>query len=376
MKFYLILFAVTAIYSSGCESLVIDCNYDNSSLYFCSVQNNPVTTSKDSRDITGVRGTHQSGQTNDDVTKFIIHDKTTNFFPRGITKYFKNIDYVHINYANLKEITKEDLKEFGDKLKELDLDINEIEVIEADLFIYNKNLEGIYMSDNKIKHIENGAFDHLKNLIVLYLGDNPCTLSGTFDAYNRSNVIKLIQNVEEKCNDRNIRFIVTEITTTMKTLQEENLKNFQKLSNELSSLKGEISNLNSKISTLDSKMVENSEKIKSDLKILQKENEKNFENLKIFFESEILKQKNKYEENFSTLDLKFSTLNSKLDQLKSEFVTLTSNLVEKGENHKNILVSEYAKQTMKNEQNLEKMALEIGEKIEGSCKREEPTSEN
>jgi hypothetical protein len=300
---------------------VIDCHYGGSS-YFCEVQNDPVTTSKDSRDITGVRGTHLSGKTNDDVIRFDIISNTVNYFPRGITKYFKNIRIVEIGHANLKEITKEDLKEFGDKLKKLYLLNNQIEVIEADLFIYNKNLEDISMT-NKIKHIENGAFDHLKNLNTLYLGDNPCTSGGNAYAHSRSDVITLIENVEKKCKepskDRNIRFIVTEITTTMKTLQEENSKNF--------------------------------------------------ENLKIFFESEILKQKNKYEETSSTLDSKF-------EQLKSEFLTLTSNLVEKCENHKNILVSEYAKQTMKNEQNLEKMALEIGEKIEGSCKREEPTSEN
>jgi hypothetical protein len=200
---------------------VIDCKYYDSpySSYSCEVQNNPVTTSKDSRDITGIRGNHQSGKTDNDVIHFTIYGKTANFFPRGITKYFKNINYVSINNANLKKITKEDLKEFGDNLKKLYLSYHQIEVIEADLFIYNKNLQEIYITDNKIKHIETGAFDHLKNLEDLHLFDNPCTSSVIATALSRSVVIKVIQNVEKSCKDQNL--MVWENVKEIKTLRQE-----------------------------------------------------------------------------------------------------------------------------------------------------------
>jgi hypothetical protein len=224
MKQILILICIFAVLNK-CESIVIDCgNFGGHPYYTCYVKNDQVPTSEDSRDITGIRGNHSIGKTDDDVTHFAIYGKTANFFPRGITKYFKNINYVSINNANLIEISKEDLKEFGDKLKELYLQFNKIEVIEADLFTYNKNLQLIDLRVNKIKHIDDGAFDHLKNLNQLILHENPCTPPGiTADAKSRSEVMKLIKTVEEKCKDHSYAFLQGK-NDEIKKLREENEK--------------------------------------------------------------------------------------------------------------------------------------------------------
>lgn len=62
------------------------------------------------------------------------------------------------------EITKEDLKQFGENLKELNLAGNLIEIIESNLFEFNPNLEEVSFADNNIRHIESGGLKGLQKL--------------------------------------------------------------------------------------------------------------------------------------------------------------------------------------------------------------------
>lgn len=220
MKLTLLLCLFMVVYASGCESLVINCKYDVDYSYQCIVLNNHVTFSKECREIVGIRGFHAIGKSHNDVKQISFIGKTVNYFPRGITKFFENIERVDIESGSLKEITKEDLREFGDKLKILRLPTgNEIEVIEADLFIYNNNLEWINLTNNKIKHIENGVFDHLENLRQLHLTDNPST-SSSDETYERSNLMTVIQSVEGKCKDQSYAFLETK-NAEIEKLKEE-----------------------------------------------------------------------------------------------------------------------------------------------------------
>lgn len=202
-----ICFVIVAI-TSGCERLVINCNFaQNDDYYQCSVLNANVTFSKECREVFGIRGFHSIGKSHNDVKQISFIGKTVKYFPRGITNFFKNIERVDIESASLKEITKDDLKEFGDKLKVLRFPTeNQIEIIKADLFIYNKKIEWINLTKNKIKHIENEVFDHLENLQQLHLTDNPCT-SSSDEAYERSNLMTVIQSIEEKCKDQSYMII-------------------------------------------------------------------------------------------------------------------------------------------------------------------------
>lgn len=220
MKIISALFVAFVTFLSGCKSLVIDCSYNANPNYYCDTQNTHVTISKECREIAGIRGFHSIGKTNDDVQTIYYQSKTVTYFPRGITKYFKNIDHVHLHTTNLKEITKEDLKEFGEKLKIIKLYSVQIEIIEADLFTYNKNLELIYLKSNKIKHIANGVFDHLDKLSELYLAGNPCTSSAD-DADVRSKLITVIRSVEGNCKDQSYMFL-EEKNAENKKLRKEN----------------------------------------------------------------------------------------------------------------------------------------------------------
>jgi hypothetical protein len=203
MNFLTTFIATLAVLVGGSESLVLECEFEDDP-YGCLVQNSELITSKDIQTIFEVRGQHESGKNNNDVNFFYSHNKKVKFFPRGLTKFFRNIEKVQIYHGKLQEITKEDLKQFGDKLQELWLGYNKIRVIEGDLFEFNPNLEEIDLSDNYIVHIESGAFNGLEKLLI-WLESNPCTTGrDDYTESDRQQVLEIISEVENSCKKETI----------------------------------------------------------------------------------------------------------------------------------------------------------------------------
>lgn len=184
------------------NSSTLTCKYlDNSYFgYSCQVQNLNLITSRDDREVIEVYGNHKCEKFDDDVKHFSSLYKKVEFFPRRLTKIFRNIEIISIFHGNLRELTQNDLREFGDKLKDLRLGYNDIEVIKENLFEFNKNLEKILIHNNKIKKIEVGTFRGLEKLINLDLRENFCTNDEDFAA-EKSKVFKLIEDVEKKCEN-------------------------------------------------------------------------------------------------------------------------------------------------------------------------------
>lgn len=198
MKFLIFLTALAFLCIVG-ESLVVDCKFYivHDWGYKCDVQNSELIASKDDREILKARGQHESEKTNDDVKYFRSDMKIVFFFPI-LTKVFKNIETIAIDYArDLKNITREDLKQFEGKLKRLSFYGCSIEVLQADLFEDNQNLERLDLGNNKIRHIEDGALTKLQNLKIFYFDGNPCEM---FDTN---------QETEQKCKDPNYIPITT-----------------------------------------------------------------------------------------------------------------------------------------------------------------------
>lgn len=220
MKFSL-LFALLSVFVIHSESVLIDCVYEVEQPfgYKCAVQNAYLITSKDDRIATEIRGLHLYGKNRDDVKFFSSYEKKVNYFPRGLTKLFKNVEKVKIYGANLKEITKDDLEQFGEKLKALWLYNNKIAVIEGDLFVFNKNLEEIHLGTNRIIHVEDGAFGGLEKLLELHLQSNPCT-SGDDWADQRHKMNAVIRRVNDKCKDPSYSFLEGK-NAEIKRLNEE-----------------------------------------------------------------------------------------------------------------------------------------------------------
>lgn len=191
-----ILFLV--LYVNFGESVILECNFEDDPHlgYMCGVQNENLITSGDDREITAISGQHQDGKSNDDVVFFFSDFLKLNYFPRGLTKFFKNIRKIQIGFASIGELTNADLEQFGDKLKEFFFYGNHLEVIKADLFKFNKNLEKVSFLNNRIRIVESGAFNGLDKLDGLWLGINKCVNK---DVVGRNEVLNLIKIAEEKC---------------------------------------------------------------------------------------------------------------------------------------------------------------------------------
>jgi hypothetical protein len=209
----LILLIIAAILYGG-ESVVLDCGFKTLEhiewtrifKYRCDVEKS-LLIKEANREITEVRGQHENSKNNDDVLIFSTYKKTCNYLPRGITNYFKNIERIVGSYANLQEISKVDLKPFGNKLTRLYLDNNKIKFLENDLFEFNRKLEVVHLQDNEITHIEDGAF---KSIYVnwMNLHRNPCTSDDDNiveeddeEFYGRSDFYRLVAKVEASCKD-------------------------------------------------------------------------------------------------------------------------------------------------------------------------------
>lgn len=97
-----------------------------------------------------------------DVFGLVIVAQLVNYMPRGIEKFLPNLKGIFIQNAKLQAIKQSDLKPFP-KLKELNLQDNEIEGIPDNLFAYNPELVKIAFDFNpKLKVVSENALDGKK----------------------------------------------------------------------------------------------------------------------------------------------------------------------------------------------------------------------
>ncbi|XP_070495119.1 uncharacterized protein [Chironomus tepperi] len=164
--------------------------------YRCAVKNILNIDSFENAQINEISGTHMSGKSNDDEIYFNASNKSVNYFPRGLEKFFTNMRGIAIWYDSLKEIHQSDLKPYS-KLEYLNIYDTKIEIIEDGIFNYNPNLEVIVLGKSNIFHVGLTVFDHLTKLTSLYMLDTKCiNLNSQKD---RTGVLNIINTVKSKC---------------------------------------------------------------------------------------------------------------------------------------------------------------------------------
>lgn len=176
---------------------------DGDIAYMCTAKNlGDFITDRSNRVIHSITGTHENNKTNDDVKAVWITSSNVFYFPLGLGNLFKNLLSIGIQNSKLREISKEDLKEFP-KLKRLDLFDNEIEIVDEDLFQYNPKLEDIGLNKNKISQIDPKVFKNFVNkLNVLFLSENVCQLNNAY--YDKQKANELIAEIQAgKCENLN-----------------------------------------------------------------------------------------------------------------------------------------------------------------------------
>ncbi|KAG5669388.1 hypothetical protein PVAND_017275 [Polypedilum vanderplanki] len=189
--------------SSQVSSLELNCNYkfhtnwwavDN--IYFCEQTTSLVTTPNDIVD--KIHGEHKENYGNNDVKGFRVDDKTMNYFPKGIDKFFPNLQFIAIWTTELKEIRQSDLAPFT-KLRILSIWNNQIEVLEKDLLQFNTEIEYIGFGKNNIKFVDGKIFNHLRKLHTFHFDGNDCVSRQV--AGNKHEVWDLTEEIEERCSD-------------------------------------------------------------------------------------------------------------------------------------------------------------------------------
>lgn len=255
-------------------------------------------------------GIHEAGKSTDNVTVFWNNGIITDFFPRNIKKFFKNVQKILFIDADLSALTKFDLQPFGDQLTAIWLHRNNIEIIEGDLFEFTPNIEWIQLSNNKIKVVGLGAFSNLKKLTRLQFTGNFCHSGSTVT--DHSALIILVSTIERKCIDLRSTTTTTEVpttTTTEKDLTEE----IAKLKNDH---KKTIDELNAETEIKNAQL----EKLQLEVKNLRQEIELS-ESLKQKIHNLEIKIDAKMDVKFESIEAKLNVIESKLDTTKPQFET-------------------------------------------------------
>lgn len=123
--------------------------------------------------ITEVTGKHADGKTNENVIQMHVINQNVEYFPGGLKEIFPNLEAIVIKNSTLKCIFHHDLVSFP-KLKYVNLQDNQIEVLGPKLFEGNSDLTEIYLERNRIKNIRDDLIDPLEHLTVIRLAENVC----------------------------------------------------------------------------------------------------------------------------------------------------------------------------------------------------------
>lgn len=135
-------------------------------------------------------------KTNDDVFGFRADNKTIEYFPRGLEKFFKNLRLIEIYYCPIKEIYQSDLKSLS-KLNYLNIYESDIEVLEEGLFDFNPELIVLGINGHKLIHIDPNVLDPLTNLMYFWFGFVPCFHENISNS--KGHIKEGIQKVKSQC---------------------------------------------------------------------------------------------------------------------------------------------------------------------------------
>lgn len=200
MKTLLIIFAFAVLKT---KAIVLNCRFKNKEYgYACEAEDMGIT-SKSDRFVTEARGKHLEGKTDCDVKYFIAY-ATVNYFPKNLEVIFPSMESIYISEGHIKEITSDDIKPFGERLKNLWFAKHEIQVLDGDLFDYTPNIEWASFYWGGVRHVDKGLFGKLKKLKILKFSYEKC-LDESGYADSSSSIKSLISRLESKCQNSAVK---------------------------------------------------------------------------------------------------------------------------------------------------------------------------
>ncbi|CAH1735208.1 unnamed protein product [Chironomus riparius] len=152
--------------------------------------------------ITGINGSHASGESNNNEVMLYSSGNKINYFPLALETFYKFFVRITLRLGRLVELRQSDMRNYT-KLKYFDLTDNDIQVLENGIFDFNPNSEHVAFQtgfqSNKLVFIGQTVFDGLTNLVSLGLLFHPC-ISLHYDN-DRNDVLDIINDVKVKYVD-------------------------------------------------------------------------------------------------------------------------------------------------------------------------------
>jgi hypothetical protein len=156
---------------------------------------------------------------NDEIKGLGMYKKIVHYIPKFTEKIAKRLRILFIIGCGLKEVRKEDFKQFP-QLKRLILDDNDLEWLENDLFAFNAELSVIsFFGNEKLKYIGANLFDSLSKLRDASFESAGCI---EFKADDSEKLEELKTKLNTECKDEatKLKMLGEQTTTTTKTTTE------------------------------------------------------------------------------------------------------------------------------------------------------------
>jgi len=165
-------------------------------IYTCNATLNRITKPPT---VASVTTNHSNGQSNNDVEAFrILKQKSIEFIPRDIGKFFPNLLAFEIISSGLRFLCRNDLKGM-DNLIALNLPYNRITFITYQAFDNNLKLRSISFYENPIIYIAPGVFEILPECVNIHFEYSKCMPTDNVAERNQSSLKALIERIKKQC---------------------------------------------------------------------------------------------------------------------------------------------------------------------------------
>lgn len=175
--------------------------------------------------VTAVDGWHRTGKSNVDVKALLIQDVPhLSFFPRGLEKFFPNLEAFYIRNSSISALTGDELEPFKNLYWFQLAFSRNFERVPENLFDSKPLMRHISFYANNIKYVGENLFRNLPDLNYLNFQDNNCI--NKYAENNNEEIQALIEHLQSDCMD--VTFLTApstecgELNEVICKLQEQN----------------------------------------------------------------------------------------------------------------------------------------------------------
>ncbi|KAG5683947.1 hypothetical protein PVAND_013203 [Polypedilum vanderplanki] len=198
---------ILILFINNSYTFELNCNFSSDSivtiksLYTCTAYNLHAT--HEDQTVSKVNGIHQNGKSFSDVKIFYAKFQNCEYFPRGLDKFFPNLEGIFIQKSNIQHLLPGDLDGLN-KLKTFDVEQNPIHELTVDFFKGKETIETVSFRNCHLRKVENGALDMLKNLKKADFFYNKCITTRIGYSYVYGSMSGYLADLYDKCDGHGV----------------------------------------------------------------------------------------------------------------------------------------------------------------------------